>query len=400
MTHILASFKIIFYFLLFFLIHSLVNTNFLIQNFLGAVLFILFIISSSRRPTPQDKSTVEYPPVSIIIPMRNEERNVTPCLLSLMSLDYPCYEIIVANDSSTDGTREAVLEIKKEYDDKTRLTLIDIHPLQEGWTGKTWALHNAVKKAKYDIWLIADADVRHTPQSLKRSVAHFLANQTDIMTRTPWPIIYTPGEWPMIYLMFLLRYSSWFSDSFLKRNQSFPTEQYVLMSRKFYGSSGGYSSVRDFIPEIMALVNIAHRLGKKVVRMDDDLLDITVRMYEGRRATTQGIVRAMDFRVISFYPFLAISLTIAWVVDGISKIVSSIFIPGSAMLIPGLISYALFSILFTWYLSRSRHLRIIGLFAPIIVLNFIYLTILSIFKRTVEKQVIWRGRIINVVQLF
>lgn len=330
MTYILVSLKAIFYFLLFFLIHSLVNTNFWIQNSLGAVFFILFIISSSRRPTPQDKSIIEYPSVSIIVPMRNEEKNVTPCLSSLMSLDYPRYEIIVANDSSTDSTRKAVLEIKKKYDDKVPLTLIDIPPLQEGWTGKTWALHNAVKKAKYDIWLIADADVRHTPQSLKRSIAHFLGNRADIMTRTPWPIIYSPGEWPMIYSMFLLRYSSWFSDSFLKRNQSFPPEQYVLMSREFYEGSGGYSSVRNFIPEIMALVNIAHRLGKKVVRMDDDLLDITVRMHEGRKATTQGIVRAMDFRVIPFYPFLAISLMIAWVVDGTSKIVSGISIPSSA----------------------------------------------------------------------
>ena len=113
MIRIYAPLEIISYFLLFFLIHSLVNTNFWIQNFLGAVLFILFITSSSRRSTPQNKSTVEYPPVSIIVPMRNEEKNVTPCLSSLMSLDYPCYEIIVANDSSTDGTREAVWEIKK-----------------------------------------------------------------------------------------------------------------------------------------------------------------------------------------------------------------------------------------------------------------------------------------------
>src|SRR3989344_3598779 len=103
MIHILASLKIISYFLLFFLIHSLVNTNFWIQNSFGAVLLILFIISSSRRLTPQDKSTIEYPPVSVIVPMRNEEKNVTPCLSSLMSLDYPRYEIIVANDSSTDG---------------------------------------------------------------------------------------------------------------------------------------------------------------------------------------------------------------------------------------------------------------------------------------------------------
>ena len=400
MIHILASLKIISYFLLFFLIHSLVNTNFWIQNSFGAVLLILFIISSSRRLTPQDKSTIEYPPVSVIVPMRNEEKNVTPCLSSLMSLDYPRYEIIVANDSSTDGTREAVLEIKKKYNDKARRTLIDIRPLQEGWTGKIWTLHNAVKKAKYDIWLIADADVRHTPQSLKRSVAHFLANRADIMTRTPWPITYGPGEWPMIYITFLLRYSSWFSDSFLKRNQSFPTEQYVLMSREFYEKSGGYSSVRNFLSEVMALVNIAHRLGKRVVRMDDDLLDITVRMHEGRKATTQGIVRAMDFHVIPFYPFLAISLTIAWAVDGISKIVSGIFIPGSTMLIPGLISYVLFSALFTWYLSRTHHSRIIGIFAPILVLNFIYLTILSIFKRTIEKQIIWKGRVINVAQPF
>lgn len=396
MIRIYAPLEIISYFLLFFLIHSLVNTNFWIQNFLGAVLFILFITSSSRRSTPQNKSTVEYPPVSIIVPMRNEEKNVTPCLSSLMSLDYPCYEIIVANDSSTDGTREAVWEIKKKYDDKARLTLIDIPPLQEGWTGKTWALHNAVKKAKYDIWLIADADVRHTPQSLKRSVAYFLANRADIMTRAPWPIIHSFGEWPMIYVMFILRYSSWFSDSFLKRNQSFPPEQYVLMSRKFHEGSGGYSSVRNFIPEIMALVNIAHRMSKKVVHMDDDLLDITVRMHEGGKATTEGIVRAIDFRVIPFYPFLATSLMITWVINGVLKIGSGLFIPSASMLIQGLIGYALFSILFTWYLSRSRHSRIIGLFAPILVLNFTYLTILAVFKRIVGKQVVWRGRAINI----
>ena len=200
--------------------------------------------------------------------------------------------------------------------------MVDIPLLPNGWTGKTWALHNAVKKVEHDIWLIADADVRHESGSLEHSVAYFLANHADIMTRAPWPIVYTPGEWPMIFSMFLLRYSSWFSDSFLKRNQSFPSEQYVLMSKKFYGDTGGYSAVRDFIPEVMALVNVAHRIGKSCPWMDTKDLTANARRT---KATTRGIVRAADFRVIPVYPFLGISLIIAWAVSGIIKI-GSVFL--------------------------------------------------------------------------
>lgn len=392
--------KAIIAFLIFFLAHLLVNANFWIQNFVGVLLFLLFITSSSRRVGGQNVKDAEYPPVSIIVPMRNEEKNVTPCLSSLAFLDYPNYEIIIADDSSTDDTRGRVLKFKEEYKGEASISLIDVPPLSGGWTGKTWALHNAVKKAKHGILLVADADVRHTPQSLKRSVNYFLAKKADIMTRAPWPIIYTPGEWPMIFSMFLLRYSSWFSDSFLKRNQSFPSEQYVLMAKKFYEDSGGYEAVRGFIPEVMALINIAHRMGKKVVRMDDDLKDIMVRMHDGRKATTQGIVRAMDFRVISFYPFLAISLLIAWVVSGIVKIGVGVFAANGIMVLQGFAGYALFAAVFTWYLSRSRHSSVIGLFAPFLVLNFVYLTILALFKRTVGKQVVWKGRTIDVTQVF
>ena len=108
-----TNLRVVVAFLIFFLAHSLINANFWVQNFIGAVLLTLFIKSSSRRVSPQDKSDIEYPPVSIIIPMRNEEKNVILCLSSLVSLDYPQYEIIIGNDSSTDKTREAVLRFKR-----------------------------------------------------------------------------------------------------------------------------------------------------------------------------------------------------------------------------------------------------------------------------------------------
>ena len=172
------------------------------------------------------------------------------------------------------------------------------------------------------------------------------------------------------------------------------------MTKEFYENSGGYEAVRGFIPEVMALVNIAHRMGKKVVRMDDDLKDIMVRMHDGRKATTQGIVRAMDFRVIPFYPFLAISLLIAWVVSGIVKIGVGVFAANGIMVLQGFASYALFAVVFMWYLSKSHHSSVIGLFAPLLVLNFVYLTILALFKRAIKKQVVWKGRTIDVTQVF
>ncbi|MFZ9848246.1 MAG: glycosyltransferase, partial [Flavobacteriales bacterium] len=44
--------------------------------------------------------------VSIVVPFRNEEKNLPACIASLKKLDYPrdLYEIIFVNDHSTDAS--------------------------------------------------------------------------------------------------------------------------------------------------------------------------------------------------------------------------------------------------------------------------------------------------------
>jgi cellulose synthase/poly-beta-1,6-N-acetylglucosamine synthase-like glycosyltransferase len=48
------------------------------------------------------------PPVSVLVPARNEEHFIVESVSSLLTLDYPEFEVIVANDGSTDGTLEAL----------------------------------------------------------------------------------------------------------------------------------------------------------------------------------------------------------------------------------------------------------------------------------------------------
>ena len=72
------------------------------------------------------------PPVSVVIPARNEERNLEQALESVLALDYPDLEIIVVNDRSTDDTG-AILEKMAERD--ARLAVVTIGDLRRAGSG-------------------------------------------------------------------------------------------------------------------------------------------------------------------------------------------------------------------------------------------------------------------------
>ncbi len=60
------------------------------------------------RPLPRDKLPVKPPLVSVLVPVRNEEKTIRNCLASLLNQDYPNYELLVLNDHSEDLTLEIV----------------------------------------------------------------------------------------------------------------------------------------------------------------------------------------------------------------------------------------------------------------------------------------------------
>src|ERR1700740_1187778 len=59
-----------------------------------------------KPPTPSGA-----PRVSIIVPARNEERDVRATLERLLALDYSNYEVIAVNDRSTDATGQRMDEV-------------------------------------------------------------------------------------------------------------------------------------------------------------------------------------------------------------------------------------------------------------------------------------------------
>jgi chlorobactene glucosyltransferase len=54
-----------------------------------------------------------YPFVSVIVPARNEQGNIEKCILFLLAQNYPNFEVIAIDDSSTDNTLEIMKEIER-----------------------------------------------------------------------------------------------------------------------------------------------------------------------------------------------------------------------------------------------------------------------------------------------
>jgi cellulose synthase/poly-beta-1,6-N-acetylglucosamine synthase-like glycosyltransferase len=72
--------------------------------------------SNSNQISIKDRcNDTELPFVSIIVPARNEQNHIARCLTSLLSQDYPNFEIIAVNDNSTDNTLKIMHEIQKGY---------------------------------------------------------------------------------------------------------------------------------------------------------------------------------------------------------------------------------------------------------------------------------------------
>jgi cellulose synthase/poly-beta-1,6-N-acetylglucosamine synthase-like glycosyltransferase len=92
---------------------------YVLSNLAYLILLILAIYSSARYQRHLSSFRVERikrsplaPPISLLVPAHNEEKNIVQSVNSLLLLDYTELEVIVVNDGSEDGTLE---ELKRHF---------------------------------------------------------------------------------------------------------------------------------------------------------------------------------------------------------------------------------------------------------------------------------------------
>jgi poly-beta-1,6-N-acetyl-D-glucosamine synthase len=127
----------------------------------------------------------KLPSVSIIIPARNEEKNIERCLDSLMLLNFPKekLEVIVVDDESTDNTAALVSSYP--------VTLIRNQASAGTIAFKKKAIETGILKAKGEIIVTTDADCTVQPQWLIILISAMRNQQAYLVTG---PVRMTPGR--------------------------------------------------------------------------------------------------------------------------------------------------------------------------------------------------------------
>ncbi len=260
----------------------------------------------------------EWPFVSVIVPARNEERNLPRLLPGLLDQHYPNYEVIVVDDQSTDATPGILAEWAARH---SRLRVVQGSGIPAGstWKGKPHAMYQGALAARGGWLLFTDADTEHSPMSLSSSISYALDHNVDLFTIAPHFELVSPAEkliMPIAYEgIFVLYPPARVNDP--RDKVAIANGQFILVKRSVYDTSGGIERVKDCIAEDLEFGKAIKGDGYRL-RLADGRHLMSVRMYtsfaevwEGwsknvvlsfRNNPLQGLLAAQGTFSISFMP--------------------------------------------------------------------------------------------------
>jgi glycosyltransferase involved in cell wall biosynthesis len=261
----------------------------LVLVLLGLQFAVSLVNLLARHYLPREAPT-DTPLVSILIPARDEERNIGRILSDLVRVPYPNLEILVYDDESTDRTAQ-IVEDSAARDRRVRL--LPGTPLPEGWTGKNHACHRLASEASGTYYLFVDADVRVGDDVIARALHRAAKEQLALLSIFPVQEMETVGERISVPLM------NWILLSMLpmplirrSRRPSLAAAngQFMLFPADVYARYQLHQEFRAHRVEDIAIVRFLKRKGHRV----DTFLgrdEISCRMYDGLSAAIDGFAK-------------------------------------------------------------------------------------------------------------
>jgi cellulose synthase/poly-beta-1,6-N-acetylglucosamine synthase-like glycosyltransferase len=367
--------------------------------------FSRIIEAAIGMPSVADISTAEWdrnpvaasgnlasgnPLVSIIVPARNEERDIEQSLARLLELDYDNYEVIAVNDRSTDRTGEIMESVASRPAARGRLRVIHHRELPAGWLGKTHAMWTATNEAKGEWLLFTDADVQFKTDSVRRALAYGEAEKADHVVVFPLMIMKRPGEFMMIAFfqtMFVFGHRPWkVADP--KSKDHMGVGAFNMIRRSTYEAVGTYEALRMEVLDDMKLGKVVKNAGFAQRNVFGEDL-ISIRWARGARGVVENLTKNF-FAVLSFQwwrtlisafglaflnlmPFLGV-----WLAHGWERLPYGIALGSMFLIYLGM----------SW---RSKVPAYYFLLHPVSTALFVYTLLLSMCHALWNDGIIWRG---------
>jgi glycosyltransferase involved in cell wall biosynthesis len=354
-----------------------------------AIRLMVAFVNLGGKQWLKKSTTLKEPLVSVLIPARNEEKNIGKILNDLINHDYENLEIIVYDDLSEDDTSEIVKKIAIQ---NKNVSLLKGKSLPQGWLGKNHACHNLATHARGQHLLFLDADVEIRKGLISSAIAHIqkhnllllsifpVQNMNSFAERLTVPIM----NWILVSLLplILTRISS-------RPSLSAANGQFMLFDADIYQKENFHRTLKDQKVEDIAIFRLMKNKGYKVETLLGNS-SVSCRMYHSWDEAVQGFSKNVfeyfgGSRILALLFGLVTTFGFIFVIWGLS--INYLFIYLSmAVVLRIIVSLA----------SRQNFFYNLIL-APLQQLSFLYITFkaLSLQKK---KATQWKGRNIDLIK--
>ena len=331
------------------------------------------------------ESSLPIRKISVIIPARNEEKNLPRLLRSLQSQPVPPDEIIVVDDASTDRTAA----VAREHG----ATVISPPPLPEGWRGKTWACQHGADQAQNSWLLFLDADTWFEPNGLGAVRAEFSAVGGGALSVAPLHHVERLHE----------QFSAFFNLVMLAGTGAFTAlgdrltprgllGQFLLIEKSAYIRVGGHAAVKERVLENFWLaeklraagVPLHCRGGRKI---------FSFRMYPlGWREMMDGWIKGFAAGA-GKTPLPLLLLVITWM-SGLIMATGNLVLAKDAPVC--FFVYAAYVVQIGWLLRRVGTFHwLTAIFFPAPLIFYFFIFTRSVWRAARKQSVDWKGRKIH-----
>lgn len=323
--------------------------------------------------------------ISVLVPARNEARNLPNLLSGLTKCDHTIGEILIYNDQSEDETA-AEVSLWACYD--SRIRLIEGSELPSGWLGKNHACHQLAGHAKGKYLLYLDADVKVHQEAIDLALSRMKKDHLSLFSFFPIQEMRTPGEWMLVAQVNVILVSM--LPLALARFIPIPlmvaaNGQFMMFDSDVYRKHLFHQQLRQTAVEDVA---IAQYIKKKRLKLHTALASegLQCRMYTNYREALSGLARSARF-------FFGGSIAAGWIYVFFSALgwwtVMHSF--------PGWYLTAYFSFLITMriFVSLASHQSIIMnlIYLPLQQVGLVHLFTEATIQQ-IKKKTTWKGRTI------
>jgi len=354
----------------------------------------VWALPGAQPPMPQ------WPPVTAVVPARDEAETVGETIASLLRQDYRGpVNVILVDDQSRDATARLAREAAAALGAGDRLNVIAGRRPPAGWTGKLWAQNQGVESAAQvpnppDYLLLTDADIMFAPGALSSLVARaekegLVLNSLMVKLRCKSfaERMFVPA---FVFFFQMLYPFGWVNDP--RRATAAAAGGCMLVKREALQSAGGLASIRGALIDDCALAKLLKTRGPIALALTDSAHSL-------RAYPSIGDIRRMVARTayaqLGYSPLVLTGTVLGLAVTYLAPVALTLFADGFAQF-AGLLAWALMACAFRpilrFYGMSGLRSWLWAAALPAIAAMYMAFTLDSAYQHARGRGGMWKGR--------